>query len=118
MYGGLIYGRPVPLPGVVTKQSRLSVPLFLDGSGGELKVAHVFDHGVGEHYPELVLDELCHFFPEEVGVLVSGVMATSADAVVFLVDSPRCGVGFSGNAMVSPLSEEWDRRMIGVIKVG
>ena len=33
--GGIIHGRPSPLPGVVAKEVRLSFAFFLDGSGGQ-----------------------------------------------------------------------------------
>ena len=60
---------------------------------------------IGEDDPKLVLDELGHFFSEEFGMLGSGLVASSTDALVKLVMGPSGGCSLDGYSIVSPLLE-------------
>ncbi len=112
--GGLVDAAPWPGPGVVAEQAGLAVPLVLDGSGGEHEVREVANLLVGQDCPESVLDELGHFFSEEGGLLGSGGVASSADALVFLFESPRLGGGLNRDTVVSPLREHRSGRVVEV----
>jgi hypothetical protein len=41
-------------------------------------------------------------------------VATSADALVFLLKGPGLGSGLGRYSLVSPFSEEWDGRVVEV----
>ena len=60
---------------------------------------------IGEDDPKLVLDELGHFFSQEVGVLGSRSVAPSLDAGVELVQGPWRRRGHGGHTFISPGSE-------------
>ena len=74
----------------------------------------VADLLVGQDCPESVLDELGHFLSEKGGLLGSGGVASSANAFVFLFESPRLGGGLNRDTVVSPLREH---RSCGVVEV-
>jgi hypothetical protein len=76
---------------MVAQQTRLSLALFLDGCGRQLQLGQVAHQAVGQNGPETVVDELGHFFSEELGVLGGGSVATPLDVGVFRVVRPRLG---------------------------
>lgn len=73
---------------MVTKQAWLAVSLVLHRGRRKLEFGEVSDDLVGEHHPELVGDELGHFFAEEGGVLVRRLVAASFDVEVAGFDGP------------------------------
>jgi hypothetical protein len=103
--GSFVDGAPWPGPGVVAEEARLSISFWFDGGGGEHQVRKVAHLVVGQHCPEPILDELGHFFADEVSMLVCGGVAASLDALVFLLESPGFGSGLSRNPFVSPLGQ-------------
>jgi hypothetical protein len=74
----------------------------------------VADLLVGQDCPEFVLDELGHFLSEKGGLLGSGGVAPSVDALVFLFESPRLGGGLNRDTVVSPLREHRSDRVLEV----
>ena len=111
-YGGGVYGSPRPGPGVIAKEAWLPFAFRLDSSGGEHEVLLVSDQVVGQYSPEPVLDELGHLFSNEVSMLGSGGVATTTDALVFLFQGPRLGLGLDWDSIVPPIGQERRRGMV------
>ena len=102
--GAGVDGGPAPVPGVVAEQSRFALAFFLDGGRREHDVFEVSYQFVGQDHPEAVFEESCHFISDEVGVFVGGVVASAADTLVLLFESPWFGLADSRYSFVSPLS--------------
>lgn len=79
---------------------------------------NILDPIVREDGPELVLDELGHFFSEEVGVFGGGAVATPLDAGVKFLGGPRFGGGECGHTMVSPFAEQFGSGVVDLIQFG
>ena len=101
---GIVDTPPWPGPGVVAQHARLSVSLFFDSCRREHEFLEVSDHVVGQHRPELVLDELSHLFAQERGVQSGRRVAAFSQAFVFLFACPRLRAGADGHSLVPPLS--------------
>ena len=97
---------------MVAKKAWLPFALWLDSSGREHEVLLVSDQVIGQHGPEPVLDELGHLFSNEVSMLGSGGVAASADALVFLFQGPRVGLGLDWDSVVPPIGQEGRRGMV------
>ena len=89
---------------MITQEARLAGSFLLDCRGGQHELLQVSHLGVGEHYPELALDELSHFVPEEGCLLGGGWVAASADALVLLVFGPGRRGRVGRDSLVSPLA--------------
>ena len=89
---------------MVTDEAWLPVTLFFDGSGRELKGRLVLDQVVGQDYPELAFDELGELLSEEGGMLGSGFVAATTDALVLLLQRPLRGCGLDRDPVVAPLT--------------
>ena len=117
MEGALVDAAPGPWPRVVAQQAGLAVAFFLDGGWGEHEVLHVSDLVVGQDGPKAVLDELGHLLSKEGGMLGGGRVTPTADALIFLFESPRLGGGLNRDPMLSPVREHWGSRVVEVLEL-
>jgi hypothetical protein len=70
---------------VVAEQAGFALSFFLDGGRRQHEFFQVGDQEVRKNDPELALNKFCHFFPQKLGVIHGGSMASTVDASVFLV---------------------------------
>ena len=100
---GFVNASPWPGPRVVTQQAGPADTFVLDSGWGKHEISEVSHKIIRQDNPEAVLDELGHFLAEESGMLGSGGVAPSADAFVFLFESPWFGRGLNRHTVISPL---------------
>ena len=116
--GRVVESGPAPVPRVVAQDPLLSFTFFFDCSRPEhelLQDAHQF---VGRHHPELAFDEVRHFLAKEGGVLGCGRVASTADALVFLLVGPGGRVGFGRHPVVPPQTQEVSRWVLAIVESG
>jgi len=73
---------------MVTQNSGLAFPLFLDGGRQQHKRGEREHLAIGKDCPESILDELGHFLSDELVVLDSGLMEPTLDAQIFGLGRP------------------------------
>ena len=76
------------IPRMVTQDSGLAFPLFLDGGRRQHKRGERAHLAIMKNCPEAVLDELGHFLSEELVVLDSRLMAPTLDAQILGLGRP------------------------------